>query len=333
MRRPRGGATVETALLLLVLVPTFFYAVLLDDLLRFKLDLQEAVLSSPWDFTTQNYQSGVNVWSVQHNNRLMWCDHTSAYDSYDQSYDCDGSEHHRSVGAHICWLQREARQVTCTRQDADLGASYGDMTAGSFKSRFNNGGMFSCRARAAVLNYLVPQAYMQHFAQVDHLDREKFENEGAVHSDAAGATSLEVYVLEEQAFGLVTDPWALNVSENRRGGEKSGALHDRVAHIYRSNPGYFMAAMRGPQLVMQGMQDQLISPLVLMDGMGDDTTNPNVAVQHADDAQPPPVSVQQDVGSGDYYATPWQDWDLDKPAETHQNRGPYYMGNESEESD
>ncbi|MCL2012348.1 MAG: hypothetical protein FWG75_06140 [Cystobacterineae bacterium] len=55
MPRRRGQATVELAILMVALVPTFLYVLASDDLMRFRLDLQEVVVSSPWDYTHLDY--------------------------------------------------------------------------------------------------------------------------------------------------------------------------------------------------------------------------------------------------------------------------------------
>ena len=127
----RGGAAVELALSMLLIVPVFMYALFLDDLLRFTLDLQEAVLSTGWDFTIQNYNKALptknGASQVQSNARLMFCDHESGHEAFDgedgSSADCNGEEHHKhDVVAHICWLNGNAKQITCPDADTSVGA-------------------------------------------------------------------------------------------------------------------------------------------------------------------------------------------------------------------
>lgn len=64
-----------------VLVPIFYYAVFLQDLLLFKLDQYETVSSSPWDGHLHNYQKerfGDRMGLVGGQNASDWADHTSA---------------------------------------------------------------------------------------------------------------------------------------------------------------------------------------------------------------------------------------------------------------
>ena len=52
--------------------------------------------------------------AVQSANRRKFCDHTSAYDSYDMAFDCSGREavaHHvGALAAHACWVSSGAAQ-------------------------------------------------------------------------------------------------------------------------------------------------------------------------------------------------------------------------------
>ena len=86
LRLRRGQATVELAVTTIVFVPLCLYVLFLDDLLRYKLDLAEAVFSSSWDYTSIPYDKGAPDLSSA--DEFTYCDHTSAYDSYTQQ-DCD----------------------------------------------------------------------------------------------------------------------------------------------------------------------------------------------------------------------------------------------------
>ena len=55
-KKQRGTATVEMAVLMIVLIPTILYTMYLEDLLFFKFDLEETVTSTPWDFSTHDYR-------------------------------------------------------------------------------------------------------------------------------------------------------------------------------------------------------------------------------------------------------------------------------------
>ena len=81
-RAQRGGASVELAVLLVLLVPALLYVTLLQDLLMAKLENLEIVTSSPWDFAPFAHRrlAGEEVsHAVQVLNRRTYLDHTSAW--------------------------------------------------------------------------------------------------------------------------------------------------------------------------------------------------------------------------------------------------------------
>ncbi len=129
-RRSRGAAATEMAIMAIILVPVVMYYLFLEDALYFKLNAQEPVVAAPFDRSTVNYNMPVH--DVGYYNRLIYCDHSSAYDSsgasgsrYDPTFDCQGSPpspsdpaddpdnptsvyagadkgHHTEKGAHQC---------------------------------------------------------------------------------------------------------------------------------------------------------------------------------------------------------------------------------------
>ena len=106
------AALLQLAASMLLIVPIFLYVLFLEDLLRHKLTLQEAVVSTPWDFTGVDYEKldGPVEDEVSHYARNMWCDHSSAYNSYDIDFECgndDPNRHHKAVSAHVCWMVQE----------------------------------------------------------------------------------------------------------------------------------------------------------------------------------------------------------------------------------
>ena len=104
-RSRRGQATVELAVTLVVLIPLTMYTLFLEDFNSYFLDWQEAITTSPWDFTAADYSTTVNAdGAVAHNNRREFCDHTSAYTSFDANYECNSNIHHKALTAHECWL-------------------------------------------------------------------------------------------------------------------------------------------------------------------------------------------------------------------------------------
>lgn len=142
-QRRRGAAAVELAIMMVFLVPTFMYVLFLQDLLWYKLEMQETIVSTPWDYSFVDWnrfkmkdssspppednaeESGGSAGDgydptktdekpptyadedldnvVARNSRRTYCDHTSAYDGTVQ-WDCKDQHHHTNYAAHQCWL-------------------------------------------------------------------------------------------------------------------------------------------------------------------------------------------------------------------------------------
>jgi len=187
--RPRGAAAVEMAVTTIVLVPLVLYTLFLEDLLYYKLESQEPGIVATWDYATNDYMKG-DLKDVGGLNRLKYCDHTAAFDSYNQGYDCngqplggaagesggagnggggsldisggggggEGTGHHMAGGAHQCWIVPGADQLRCYL-DKSGGQSMVASTSSSLvylNSDWNKGGIVNCRARLGVMNYMLP---------------------------------------------------------------------------------------------------------------------------------------------------------------------------------
>src|SRR6476620_8631754 len=183
-KQQRGQAMVELAISMLLIIPVFLYVLFLDDLLKFTLDQQEAVSTTLWDYTVQNYDKKIpsegsntdnsgNGSAVQKYARNTFCDHEGSLDSNGNQFtnhgtdstgatiqgypDCDSSgtsDHHKgNLAAHQCWLG-QGEQVTCSQPDKDVGVVgplKGGLTGIDY-AKFQQGGMYTCEGREEVLN-------------------------------------------------------------------------------------------------------------------------------------------------------------------------------------
>jgi hypothetical protein len=115
-------------------------------------------------------------------NRLKYCDHTAAFDSYGRDFDCQGAGgaeedsgggggfdttggggnsklgHHHATGAHQCWLGG-GQQLKCSL-DKTAGR---EIVAGKpmgefFASPWNRGGIENCSAQLNVFNWIIPKS-------------------------------------------------------------------------------------------------------------------------------------------------------------------------------
>ena len=95
------------------------YSLMINDMIRHKLDLQETVTTSAWDFTTLNYTRHTETQLENATNPLqtIWCDHTGVVDGNDPQGNCQSGddEFHRgrAVAAHGCWNAPDAHPVRC----------------------------------------------------------------------------------------------------------------------------------------------------------------------------------------------------------------------------
>jgi hypothetical protein len=329
---PRGAASVEAAVSMIVIIPVFMYALFLDDLLRYAADVQETVTSTPWDFTHQNYahsdeggtaQDGSKggLGSVQHNARLMYCDHESSGDSYEHSQDCDAENHHNALSGHVCWLNDNAEQVTCDAVDTSVGALKESGFA-AYKNEFGSqGGLYHCHAKAIVENYLMPEKFLQKFSKED-LSKENWKGKGGIHGNAQAGKEATAYYLKQQHFALVTDTLALTYAAgggdlNTKPEDYKGDVYDRVENVYSEN-GEVGTGLTEAETFAKSLSSDLLST-----ALDSNARKPRVAMPPRGSVT---HSVQEDKGSTDYFATPWRDGAGDRHQKTGQARGNNYMG-------
>jgi hypothetical protein len=343
-RGPRGAASVEMALSMIVLIPIFLYSIFLDDLLRYSLDAQEGALSTVWDFTTQDYtkalkanSSGSGGTQVQYFARLTFCDHESGLDrpnakGGDGDYlDCSDPDHHRAVVAHVCWLNKDtnkAEQIRCTEPDPGVGSSL-EPVFRAYGGEFSHGGYIECSAKALVENYLIPKQFLPQFSEGEDLVKHNWKGQGDVHGNAQNGTDANAYFLKRQQLSIITDTWALTREADTEPGDKSGEMHERVTFAYRRNLGYGSLVQSYPTFSREITQD-LLSPLAL--AMGDSPLSPNLAIKPHDGRTPTPSIGLDQEGRGNrganYFTTEWKDWETNKSEAIykHGQRGDWYMG-------
>ncbi|ADO76149.1 hypothetical protein [Stigmatella aurantiaca] len=331
-RNQRGAASVEAALSMIIIIPTFMYALFLDDLLRYAADVQETVTSTPWDLTNQDYahsdeggtgQDGTSggLASVQHNARLLYCDHESSGDSYDHAQDCDAENHHNALSGHVCWLNDGAEQVTCDAVDKSVG-DFSDSDFGRYKGKFSTGGLYRCHAQAIVENYLMPKTFLQQFSQVEQLSKENWKGKGSIHGNAQSGTDDTAYYLDKQFFAIVTDPMALNYAAGGgdlavKPGTYSGDVYDRAESVYANNAAA-KNVFQEYRTFKQSLKGELLGTIGDEDG-----SQPNVSLPSGGEVT---QSITEDKGSTDYFATPWEDGAGSQHQKTGEARGNHYMG-------
>lgn len=250
---------------MLVIVPLIFYTIFLQDLLRFKLEEQEPTIAAGWDYITTDYmKDNPDDGSM---NRLKYCDHSAAYDSYtNKDYDCENATHHEAPAAHECWISPGAEQVRCSL-NKNMGAKM--MPSGAPYSEFmewNRGGMGTCSATLGILNYFIINKFMRWndssranmtMGGKGGGSKERLGTDGTAsmendadgrnaHADKSTVDIKDTWVLKEEKFAVLADPWALNhISSidpdfewsqepgSVAGSDDNHPLLDRTNHFYR----------------------------------------------------------------------------------------------------
>jgi hypothetical protein len=350
--RSRGAAAVEMSISLLILVPVFLYALFLDDLLRYSLDAQEAALSTVWDFTVQDYSRPLAEGSgasppggrtrVQGQARLLFCDHESGIDSYQQGgagkyRDCEETDHHQALAAHVCWINDQAKQVTCDPAEKMAGA-LGDTLHTSYQHSFTNGGLIRCSARAVVENYLLPEQFLAQFSSKKALTKKKWGGSGAeIHENSDRGTFADAYFLKQQQLAILSDTWALTRAEDLRPGcadpteaedaaEPGGPrrrLRHLVEHVYKNNVDYAGLRTAVDEFSRQATSAQLLMPGLL--SRADDPRKPNLAIAPHRRGTPT-ERIEQEGGPRHYFNTEWEDWERNHTPQTYQRRKAGYLG-------
>ncbi|MDP2272350.1 MAG: hypothetical protein Q8N23_29035 [Archangium sp.] len=257
MLRKRGAAAVELAVTMVLLVPLILYTLFLEDLLAYKLESQEPTVTAGWDYITNDYMRGRK--DIGRLNRLKFCDHSAAFDSFDVGYDCNGVDtggsgsedtgagsgavdvtggsggggakgHHQAGAAHQCWLVPGADQVRCSIDSTGgaMATMVGTAAPMYTASGWNKGGIVTCKAKLGVMNYMLPMKFMEWagkndvsnkgrnsagagdnatFTQIDAATKDT-----TVHDDKNNAGNA--WVLTEETFAVMADPWALNDIED-----------------------------------------------------------------------------------------------------------------------
>ncbi len=317
---------------MIVFIPLFLYALFLDDLLRYALDIQEAAQSTVWDLTVQDYSKPPPIETVQHHARLMFCDHESGQDRFQDKVggkykDCADTDHHVALTAHTCWLG-QGQQVTCDKQGS--AASVGALQAGplhsAYREQFSHGGVVRCSARGVVQNYLIPTQFLQEFSDTA-LANHQWQGSGeAYHDNAQQGTIPDTYIIEHE-LSILTDTWALTTPENSRPGERKGALYERVDTLYgrasRATPPPLSQATQ--RFFSEAVNKQLLAPMPTR--WGDDPLKPNIAISpYGGSSDSPTESIKQGKQRASYFNTEWRDWERDNNKQTFERRKEGYMG-------
>ena len=328
--KAKGQAAVELAVLMVAMVPVFLYVLFSDELNRHKLDLQEAVVSSPWDYAFLNYESSVPSGALNAQHRNEYINHSSAN---------PGSKGRNNAADSLFAGPRWMKEVSCQLSKSD------DLTPGSgmvadFKSKFQQGGKVTCSAQKGVVNFFLITQFMHSWSKVD-LSTKKTASRSTQAPDSAST-----WPLAEQNFTLVTDTWALTSVQTvkpddipftaRAGCSAGGALssflgggdpfYNRMFAIFCKGDKRSDAVKEANKIVEEASKKKYLAehvkedPLIPVMRSGDNTGTPTLAF-----SSPGNGTAGENLG---FNSSPWKGGGGDKHYQAHSQRKNTYLGEE-----
>lgn len=297
LRGERGGAMVELAVLMLIFVPLILLPMYFQDAMRYKLDNQESVYSTAWDFAYGNYQddsASSIAGSIESANRDIYKDLWP------------GSKK-KAVGP---WANFEWRQeITCDSVEKSFGAMTYPMLAQAYHMVYTKGGLVTCRGSINVENHYIPNVFLQEFAQKDLFE--------------PGKNAIQY---KEQKFGILVDPWCLQdaASTITIGGIPVSGLkfYQRVMIVWLADSKHndFTDAWKafGDKMESEDISKSRTS----LETNVDNPTMLKIRALHLADRKMPVVAL----GQFQFWVSPFKDGNDDKYEETFNNRDEYYLG-------
>lgn len=226
-RRQDGNAASELAVLMTVFVPVVMYSMMLNDMMHHRLDLQEVVISSAWDYTSFSYyrmDSGQISGSADAL-KLLWCDHSGSVDGESITDDCDGrsgdvdKKIHGSdaVAAHRYWKGNGAEEINCS---VDTNYRAGELKLIGFDpyldkaTEFTSGGLVKCKAAVNVYNTFLPVDFNPTNSETPtkFATKERMEGEQLKQAENLNDNKDIDHWTYTYDYALMTDTWAIDTS-------------------------------------------------------------------------------------------------------------------------
>jgi len=291
------------AIVLVALVPTFLYVLTSENLLRYRLELQEVVVASPWDYTHLDYEPAMVPGEALVSNLRQ------GYDDLNSA--ADNRNIQPSLMTFATWNKQNGQdgRVVCAQNNGLAADISSTSSARALSQEVNHGGLYTCRAALEVVNVqLVNEFFKEWSAGVQVTDR---------------AQNLGVWELNQQHFSVLADTWAMTkvVDINPR---EAGMLKDRVNRVYQGADRLGGAVAQAERLAQAGQRAGVIRANIITQDMGaygDNTRNGEVGFSMK---APPRVP-----GNEVYDASPWRQQGAQTDTsyeQAHKTRQSFYMG-------
>jgi len=321
----RGGAMVELVVLMLVFIPLILLPMYFQDAFRYKLDYQEAVSSTAWDFAFQNYEDDKIqdvAGTVESFNRKLYANLWS------------GNERNKKNPAGP-WADFDWEDSITCEGDKDFGKCY-TLASSTFHSEYTKGGLAHCKGAISVSNHYIPRVFLQEFAQKNLFD--------------PGKNALRY---PEYEFGMLVDPWCVTGCNGRKCPRKSSQTKDfdvekagsgkhpakefynRVKLVWGQElkglpaASYMYFQITWIDFIFQLISKEIGSPLLTTTLMPDPPIFDNPTVLKLTSLHLPDRNQRVSVGGGgrsQFFVSPFEDGGDNKYQKTFENRKSYYLG-------
>jgi hypothetical protein len=311
---------------MVMLVPLTMYTLYLEDLLFYKLDQQETVVSSAWDFVHGDFRHGDQPHEIEQmvqrlTGQTYW-DHTSAWNTYSNP-GSDGSDakHHQALAAHQCWLAQGGQQLACR--------SYGVGTGREIEPRYDlrGAGLIGCDAILGVQNYFLPEHFLGRAVAYSKRWEGK-SGDAAIHTNAHS----DAWTFPKETAAMVHDSWALNWLKNSYTGSPGPARgHNDIRTILDPSNHYRNDESEWNSWIAWVYQlegrDAVDTAETFVDGLIDDEFLTDTAKDDGsgDDLMTPPLAYRENPSEdfGGFQPSGWAD---DRVEQTGNARQRSYMG-------
>lgn len=303
LRAERGGAMVELTVLMLVFVPLILLPMYFQDAMRYKLDTQEAVYSTAWDFSFADYENqsvSAIKGSIESANRNI----------YKNLWSGNARAKKDPAGPWADFNWRE--ELSCSAQKG-FGADYPDL-AMAYHGRYTKGGLVTCKGSISVANHYVPKAFVQQSAG-DFAEQELFEH---------GKSAIDYRTYE---FGVMVDPWTIHNPSSmipEAGGADNLPFYQRVDFVWK-NPSTYNDMKSGWEDFANAMSSKLSKDKSSLEQNLDDPMKLKMAAAH-DSGFKFSRFVQAMFDPDTYNTTPYEDGSDDNYKETYNTRKKFFMG-------
>jgi len=306
-----GGAMVELALLMMVMVPLVMLPLYFQDSIIYKLDAQERVFSTAWDFAFGDYEKK----TVENLRGSILQDNEEIFKNALSGNKRDKGDP-AGPWADFRW---PANPVSCSRDKSFLrpmGGGIGSITLpGEFHDRFTNGGLVECQGSIEVANHYIPEDFMNNFTAGNNKKHFIPKDNYIVHQDGD----------EPIRFGLLVDPWTIHDPDDIKDRDGNEPFVERADYCWykatTSAATYLAFQAAWVAFLAKATQKKLLSPLgAFMENpplpMDISVLHPQKSLQDRDTA----------FGQSRFYLTPHKDGDQNMYEQTYNARKQTYLG-------